>query len=502
MEVQGLILAVMHAKHLGPKSRWAGYLGFLPEDLTHMPMMWKESDLAELRGTSTLDLLEGRVLKLGDAPSQVLEAWQQIALPFIKQNPALTLPAGAEGYRLFQWCTAIVASYSFTIGDDLFQAMIPYFDALNHVTGMCNVRKHHEEGKKRKGGVLQLIATKAIPKGKLACGVLQLIATKAIPKGSEVVNNFQEGLTNSQLLLCYGFVEPHNTRQAAQLPLLAVLGACRSTTLPSTQTQQQQQQQRQQRQRQPTTTPSTQTLPNSTSAALDAAATTTEKKTGTDTTVFSWTHRNNDATAATTGDSASATEPTSGHDTTSPTMHHTAPAASTPSVGDDEADLANRVEFCREHGLIDKRGVFDIPHSQHPPGALVETVRLLLLPPPAFRAFASRVDAWQVPNAPMLSDPRSSDLPSDLGQVLCQLGQTALSRFPSTPAKDRKRIAQLQSSDPTLQAAVMVRVAEMECFQCLVNAGDSEGGALLALAAQTWVRPWKEGKKRRASGSN
>lgn len=34
-------MAVMHEKHLGLKSRWAGYLGFLPEDLTHMPMMWK-----------------------------------------------------------------------------------------------------------------------------------------------------------------------------------------------------------------------------------------------------------------------------------------------------------------------------------------------------------------------------------------------------------------------------------------------------------------------------
>ncbi|MEW5309690.1 MAG: hypothetical protein WDW38_001556 [Sanguina aurantia] len=452
MEVQGLILAVMHAKHLGPKSRWAGYLGFLPEDLTHMPMMWK-----------------------------VLEAWQQIALPFIKRNPALKLPVGAEGYSLFQWCTAIVASYSFTIGDDLFQAMIPYFDALNHVTGMCNVRKHHDEGKKRKSGVLQLIAT------------------QAIPKGSEVVNNFQEGLTNSQLLLCYGFVEPHNTRQTAQLPLLAVLDACRasrrSTTLPPTQTQTQTQQQQQQ----PTATPPTQqALPNSRSAPVDAAATTTEKNTDTDTTVFSWTHRNNDATAATTGDRENATEPTSGHGTTPPTMHNTASAS---SAGGDEADLAHRVEFCREHGLINKRGVFDIPHSQHPPGALVETVRLLLLPSPAFQAFASRVDAWQVPNAPMLSDPRSSDLPSDLGQVLCQLGHTALSRFPSTLAKDRKRVAKLQSSDPTLQAAVMVRVAEMECFQCLVNAGELEGEALLALAAQTWVRPWREGKKRRGPGS-
>lgn len=66
---------------------------------------------------------EGQCAKLAvHAPNpQVLEAWQQIALPFIKRNPALKLPVGAEGYSLFQWCTAIVASYSFTIGDDLFQ---------------------------------------------------------------------------------------------------------------------------------------------------------------------------------------------------------------------------------------------------------------------------------------------------------------------------------------------------------------------------------------------
>lgn len=55
-------MAVMHEKHLGPESRWAGYLGFLPEDLTHMPMMWKVRAIACLLAefsSFSLDLVVG-----------------------------------------------------------------------------------------------------------------------------------------------------------------------------------------------------------------------------------------------------------------------------------------------------------------------------------------------------------------------------------------------------------------------------------------------------------
>ena len=40
-EVQGLVLAVMHERALGPHSRWAPYLAFLPECMDHMLVYWQ-----------------------------------------------------------------------------------------------------------------------------------------------------------------------------------------------------------------------------------------------------------------------------------------------------------------------------------------------------------------------------------------------------------------------------------------------------------------------------
>jgi hypothetical protein len=55
-------------------------------------------------------------------------------------------------WQLYAWATAAVASYSFKLGDDLFEAMVPVWDALNHVTDKVNVRLHHDAAR----GVLQV----------------------------------------------------------------------------------------------------------------------------------------------------------------------------------------------------------------------------------------------------------------------------------------------------------------------------------------------------------
>jgi hypothetical protein len=47
LEVQGLVLAVMHERALGPKSRWAPYLAFLPAAMGHMPVYWEVRGRAE-----------------------------------------------------------------------------------------------------------------------------------------------------------------------------------------------------------------------------------------------------------------------------------------------------------------------------------------------------------------------------------------------------------------------------------------------------------------------
>eukprot|EP00775_Hariotina_reticulata_P011088 gene11088-11243_t len=122
LEVQGLILAVMVEKARGVKSQWGPYLAILPADMTHLPLYWEQ----------------------------------------------------------YQWATAAVASYSFLLGDDQYQGMVPVWDLLNHITGKVNVKLHHEPQR----------------------GVLQMIATQDIPKGCEVINCYGQ-LSNAELLRGY-----------------------------------------------------------------------------------------------------------------------------------------------------------------------------------------------------------------------------------------------------------------------------------------------------------
>ncbi|GAX84660.1 hypothetical protein CEUSTIGMA_g12081.t1 [Chlamydomonas eustigma] len=206
LEVQGLIIAVMHERKLGKKSKWNAYLSFLPEDMSHIPMFWEDEDLEELRGTAALDKMEGIVQQPSDAPTRVKELWAEIAEPFISENPDIELPTGAEGLSLYKWATAVVSSYSFMLGDDHYQAMVPIWDALNHVTDAKNVRLHHNERR----------------------GVLQMIATQDILVGEEVVNDYGS-LSNSELLRAYGFVERRSLGRNVVPSIVA-----EETPLPST----------------------------------------------------------------------------------------------------------------------------------------------------------------------------------------------------------------------------------------------------------------------------
>lgn len=65
---------------------------------------------------------------------------------------------GERARQLYEWAVGIVSSYSFTLGEDKFHAMVPMWDMLNHVTGQSNVRLHHCAEQR----VLQMIATKVI----------------------------------------------------------------------------------------------------------------------------------------------------------------------------------------------------------------------------------------------------------------------------------------------------------------------------------------------------
>jgi SET domain-containing protein 6 len=249
LEVQALILALMAERLRGKRSPWAAYIDFFPasaKELGGMPLFWSQRQRRRLRGTAAADKTRGRLQHPADAPTRVGELWRDVALPFIlegcpKLRRMLGLGDGDDeeeeeddggapaappsssmasrlraARRLYRWATAVVASYSFVLGDDRYQALVPAWDALNHVSGRRNVRlaHEHEDDEDEDGG----------GGGGVRGGRLRMVATRPIAKGEEVVNRYGP-LSTSELLRGYGFVERGNPHAHAQVPAQFALRA-------------------------------------------------------------------------------------------------------------------------------------------------------------------------------------------------------------------------------------------------------------------------------------
>ena len=89
LEVQGLVVAVMYERALGPRSRWGPYLDFLPPAMDHLPVYWQAEELRELAGTAAADKLAGRVQHPADAPTRVGELFEGLLLPLVEGDAAL-----------------------------------------------------------------------------------------------------------------------------------------------------------------------------------------------------------------------------------------------------------------------------------------------------------------------------------------------------------------------------------------------------------------------------
>ena len=98
--------------------------------------------------------------------------------------------------RLYRDAVNIVASYSFTLGEDETetQALVPFWDMLNHTHPvLASVKLSHDASTKR----------------------LNMIAVRDIRKGDEILNTYGE-LSDGELLRRYGFLptssrNPHNS---------------------------------------------------------------------------------------------------------------------------------------------------------------------------------------------------------------------------------------------------------------------------------------------------
>ena len=259
----GLAVVLTCERALGRRSQWAPYVTWLYRGVRGglgLPdLQWKAGERAALAGSAASDRGRGMSGVTGRPPSA-----SSIAGPLDPSCPgppammdrlwndhaALALDlcarrlsrqaqrrigargpladgrsAGDGGRAAFERALSVVCRYSFGLGSrgkngggGLIQALVPSWDALNHVTGACNVRKRH---------VLVVGSSSRRHDYNAACGGgagdgrLRMIATRNIAAGAEVINSYGD-LTPAKLLQEYGFVEPSWPRDGPGADLLAI----------------------------------------------------------------------------------------------------------------------------------------------------------------------------------------------------------------------------------------------------------------------------------------
>ena len=168
----------------------------------HCPCLWTPEQLELLKGTDALRQMFQPATDATEVPCMTSEHWSHVTEPFFKEHPELGVPTGPEGWGLHRYATAVVASYSFSLYDAERQALVPFWDMLNHAPpGKKTVRLNN-----------------AVPPGahEREAGELQMIATEDVARGGEVWNSYGS-LSNSELLRRYGFVLPKNSHDCVFL---------------------------------------------------------------------------------------------------------------------------------------------------------------------------------------------------------------------------------------------------------------------------------------------
>ena len=228
LEREALVLAVMAEMSRGEESEFAPYLAALPTlRATHSPLGWSGAEIAELEGTSALNRMTSAEDESLELPSMTADHWKHVARPFLQRNPEFARMPGADAddddddddnaeenaRRMYLHATALVAGFSFTLGEDddsvvvdddddddddsdsqvstggdTVQAMVPFWDMLNHVEPeSSSVRLDHDED----------------------ANTLQMIAIRPHAKGEEVFNTYGAA-EDAELLRRYGFVMRRN----------------------------------------------------------------------------------------------------------------------------------------------------------------------------------------------------------------------------------------------------------------------------------------------------
>lgn len=207
LEKELLVMAVMAEMCAGEKSKWGSYLRVVYDGAMsgHSVLAWTDEECARLAGTDTWrDAYERDDDETLDLPTMTDEHWENVVEVFFEQNPELMGELDVKDLRELHFAaTAMVAGYSFTLGDDEIQGMVPFWDMLNHAPPhAASVRLNHD----------------------VESGTLQMITVKKVAKGEEVFNTYGP-LRNAELLRRYGFVLSRNPHGGTTVGLADVIEA-------------------------------------------------------------------------------------------------------------------------------------------------------------------------------------------------------------------------------------------------------------------------------------
>jgi len=206
LEKEMLVIGVMCEIVRGAESKYREYLKFVYDGVLrgHCVLSWDNDQAVLLEGTDAWrDAYENDDEGL-DLPTMTDEHWKCVVKPFFKANTALARGRGMKELRELHYAaTAAVAGYSFTLGDDEIQGMVPFFDSLNHAPPCeASVRLFHDE----------------------KTSTLQMITVREVNKGDEVFNTYGP-LRNAELLRRYGFVLARNPHGGTTVSLGDVIEA-------------------------------------------------------------------------------------------------------------------------------------------------------------------------------------------------------------------------------------------------------------------------------------
>ena len=206
LDKEMLVIGVMCEMLRGSESKYAEYLRVVYDGVVrgHSVLSWDNDEAVLLEGTDAWrDAYENEDEEL-DLPTMTDEHWKCVVKPFFRANSALAQGRPMKELKELHYAaTAAVAGYSFTLGDDEIQGMVPFWDMLNHAPPCdATVRLYHDE----------------------KTSTLQMITVREVKKGEEVFNTYGP-LRNAELLRRYGFVLARNPHGGTTVSLEDVVEA-------------------------------------------------------------------------------------------------------------------------------------------------------------------------------------------------------------------------------------------------------------------------------------